>query len=535
MCPSFQIVLLNYDPSAQAAATYGMTTFIIVWSATGTHKLLKRSPLVRKVTGLDNHHNLVYAMFGNLAGLRLVLRVIDTIAIPLIVFMLTSPECFRGIFEAQEDNLNYEHLRCIVWRGTPPECSDYRVHTFETRMLAPFRYRFLCSTAIVAAYSSVYMLQYIQLLLFSFAKIAALYLLRDELVKTDGAENSSDDESQLSGLTLVTYEFIVQNLVPRLIWTDAMHGVVAAKKRREGSFDSKQDLEGKMTETREVYTAEDTTIQACTGILIIVTIGTVSPLVTLIVATSVWIDMVVQHVMIGVFLSRNTFRKKGVSTNDRSRDILKSIDLSTRRFERDCGHPSATLWKSRYFMAATMTLTHSWVTYDIFADAEVGWTPSLMYLAPFVAGEFVLTHFRLMDSDKDDEKMAILMRTNSFRGSFNDDNGPEQMTYTNNPLHQHQRTLQSRPPYPGEDGRRPPASPGFAVQQLQMVPSTPQPSTAPPWPQSRQSESKDNLDDWTQSGRPSLDTSSPSAAMRASEGRMSRSSPKLAMKRGLRY
>jgi hypothetical protein len=302
----------------------------------------------------------------------------------------------------------------------------------------------------------------------------------------------------LTGLPLKIYELVLTKVVPRLIWTHSIRSLDMAKTKREleevkggqennnheGEEDGttedgndateKEKRDSKDNKRRQVLPIQDLTVDMCTAMLIMLVFGTVSPMISMICAISLWAKTALQQAMIGAFLGTVSVAKKSVRVvgeeGGPDAELVDSIMRAHEQFKFDCNRSPATLWKSRYFFAFVLALSHGFFTLDIFADSvsSGSWVGFLVYFLLFVVCEVVFGYFRRQQAregttdDAGDVEMAI---DSTGKGNANssttaaaaaaaddddddDDDISSSMEYQSNPLH-----AASQQPQRRDDGK----------------------------------------------------------------------------------
>ena len=171
----------------------------------------------------------------------------------------------------------------------------------------------------------------------------------------------------------------------------------------------------------------------------------------MICAISLWAHTALQQAMVGAFLGTVSVAEKsaGVVAEEGGPDaeLVDSIMRAHEQFKFDCNRSPATLWKSRYFFATVLALSHGFFTLDIFADSvssSGSWAGFLVYFLVLAVCEVVFGYFRCQQAREGiiDDAGDVEMATDSTgKGNANscttadDDNLSSSMEYQSNPLH----------------------------------------------------------------------------------------------------
>ena len=198
-------------------------------------------------------------------------------------------------------------------------------------------------------------------------------------------------------MKLKLYELVVPSAVPKLAWTDSIHSLVAAKTAREmaekekeklsptsaGGTDGKDEGKGKdeVEVQVEVFPFEAITIQICTSVLLMVTIGTASPMVSMVAAIGIWIDISVKQAIIGAFMGTLSVAEKKTSSisSEEGNAVVASVLCVRNQLKIDCQNTPAVPWKSRYFFSIVFMLVHALIAFDTFAGEATWWVLFVIY------------------------------------------------------------------------------------------------------------------------------------------------------------
>jgi Leucine-rich repeat (LRR) protein len=393
--------LLNFDPSSQTVALYAITLFNIMWGAYGVNYLLAYNSFVRRLIGLDRgRRSFIKWLFGTQGGLLLYLSIIDKIVVPILVFTFISPSCFNGIFESNETTISYSFTDEIVSYSTGPHAGEAmltRTTDIVTTIMSPFTYRYRCSTSIIAGYSGIFMLQFTQMLVVGLMNLAFLYMMSDEL--GNPCLSVLPEPCMLGGWKLWLWEQFVIYCVPKLVWTKCHHGLIVAMNKRAVVRGSQSETENTIDTNQiveeEVFSLELVTIEICSTILIMLTIGTVSPLVSLLASIGLWVHISVRQCMLGAFLGIVSVALKtanegevvgdgdvsnaSVSDSYGHADILSSINDVYIQLQVDCAKSATTPWKSRFFFSLMFICVHTAFVCDIYASLALSYVPFAVF------------------------------------------------------------------------------------------------------------------------------------------------------------
>jgi hypothetical protein len=147
------------DVEMQQLASFGVALFKVFWSIYGYKYLLKSKQLR---FGLDEEeaNASVMTIFNSVPSFLTFLNVLNNLLIPILTFSLFGEKCFLYAFLKQPEG-TYEY--------TLPSCSIYQpggicfqssVERKQVYYEKPFLYQYQCSSAIIQAYSNVYILKF---------------------------------------------------------------------------------------------------------------------------------------------------------------------------------------------------------------------------------------------------------------------------------------------------------------------------------------------------------------------------------------